>query len=116
MTGGDRADSQLEVRNVTLRFGVDTAIENVSFEVGRGELFAIIVPNGAGKTSIFNCLNGVYRPQEGSILLKGTQLVGKKPASTAALGIARTFQNLGLFGNLDVIDNLMLGRHQRMTT
>jgi branched-chain amino acid transport system ATP-binding protein len=106
----------LEVRDVTLRFGGVTAIEKVSFDVGRGELFAIIGPNGAGKTSIFNCLNGVYRPQEGSIRFKGTEIVGKKPAATAAMGIARTFQNLGLFGNLDVIDNLMLGRHQRMTT
>ena len=64
----------------------------------------------------FNCLNGVYRPQEGSIRFKGVEIVGKKPVAAAALGIARTFQNLGLFANLDVLDNLMLGRHQRMTT
>jgi len=106
----------LAVRDVTLRFGGVTAIEGVSFDVHRGELFAIIGPNGAGKTSIFNCLNGVYRPQEGSIRFKGTQVVGKKPVAAAGLGIARTFQNLGLFANLDVIDNLMLGRHQRLTT
>jgi len=112
----DTAPPLLEVREVTLRFGGVTAIEGVSFDVQRGELFAIIGPNGAGKTSIFNCLNGVYRPQHGSIRCKGVEVVGRKPVAAAALGIARTFQNLGLFANLDVIDNLMLGRHQAMTT
>jgi len=109
-------DPLLEVRGLTLRFGGVTAVEGVSFDVCRGELFAVIGPNGAGKTSIFNCLNGVYRPQEGSIRCKGTEVVGRRPVAAARLGIARTFQNLGLFANLDVIDNLMLGRHQRMTT
>jgi branched-chain amino acid transport system ATP-binding protein len=88
----------------------------VSFDVGRGELFAVIGPNGAGKTSIFNCLNGVYRPQEGSILFDGHEVVGMRPVQTARIGIARTFQNLGLFANLDVVDNLMLGRHLLMRT
>ncbi|MDQ3757758.1 MAG: ABC transporter ATP-binding protein [Actinomycetota bacterium] len=106
----------LEVANLTLRFGGVTALSDVSFTVGRGELFAVIGPNGAGKTSIFNCLNQVYRPQEGTILLEGVSLMGKRPAATAALGIARTFQNLGLFANLDVVDNLMLGRHHLMRT
>ena len=106
----------LKVRGLTLRFGGVTAIEDVSFDVHPGELFAIIGPNGAGKTSIFNCLNCVYRPQEGSIRCNGVEVVGRKPVAAARLGIARTFQNLGLFANLDVIDNLMLGRHQRMTT
>ena len=106
----------LEVEHVTLRFGGVTALSDVSFTVDPGELFAVIGPNGAGKTSIFNCLNQVYRPQEGSIRLEGTELMGKRPAATAALGIARTFQNLGLFANLDVVDNLMLGRHILMRT
>ena len=106
----------LEVREVTLRFGGVTALDDVSFDVHRGELFAIIGPNGAGKTSMFNCLNAVYEPQEGSIRLGGTDVIGLKPAATARLGIARTFQNLGLFTNLNVIDNLMLGRHNLMTT
>jgi branched-chain amino acid transport system ATP-binding protein len=88
----------------------------VSFDVGYGELFAIIGPNGAGKTSIFNCLNGVYRPQQGSIELAGTPLTGKSPAAIAGLGVARTFQNLGLFQHLSLIDNLMLGRHHLMST
>jgi branched-chain amino acid transport system ATP-binding protein len=106
----------LEVEHLTLRFGGVTALADVGFSVDRGELLAVIGPNGAGKTSIFNCLNQVYRPQEGSILLDGEQLMGKRPAATARLGVARTFQNLGLFANLDVVDNLMLGRHHLMRT
>src|SRR5437879_6387390 len=108
--------SLLIVRDVTLRFGGVAALTNVSFDVRAGELFAIIGPNGAGKTSIFNCLNAVYHPQQGSIRFDGVELVGKRPGATARLGIARTFQNLGLFANLDVVDNLMLGRHLRMRT
>ncbi len=106
----------LEARDVTLRFGGVTALQDVTFDVNDNELFAIIGPNGAGKTSIFNCLNGVYHPQEGTIRFEGTNLVGMRPSATANLGIARTFQNLGLFVNLNVIDNLMLGRHHLMKT
>ncbi|ONI72715.1 ABC transporter ATP-binding protein [Actinosynnema sp. ALI-1.44] len=106
----------LEVRDLVLRFGGVTALDGVSFDVGAGELFAIIGPNGAGKTSIFNCLNGVYRPQQGTIALGGTRLSGKSPAAIAGLGVARTFQNLGLFEHLSLIDNLMLGRHHLMST
>ncbi|MGH9276149.1 MAG: ABC transporter ATP-binding protein [Acidimicrobiales bacterium] len=104
----------LEVRDLTLRFGGVTALNRVSFEVHPGELFAVIGPNGAGKTSIFNCLSAVYRPQEGRIILDGTDLIGVRPDRTAQLGIGRTFQNLGLFIHLDVIDNLLLGRHHLM--
>ncbi len=106
----------LDVRDVGLRFGGVTALHDVTFDVEHNELFAIIGPNGAGKTSIFNCLNGVYRPQEGTILFEGEELIGKRPSVTAPMGIARTFQNLGLFVNLNVIDNLMLGRHHLMKT
>jgi branched-chain amino acid transport system ATP-binding protein len=106
----------IQATDITLRFGGVRALDGVSFEVGRGELFAVIGPNGAGKTSIFNCLNGVYRPQEGTLLLEGEDLRGKGPAEIAAMGVARTFQNLGLFVNLSVIDNLMLGRHHLMRT
>lgn len=104
----------LEVRNVTLRFGGVTAINDLSFDVRRNELFAIIGPNGAGKTSVFNCLNAVYRPQEGSIKLDGVELIGTNPPFTVQQGIARTFQNIGLFVGLDVVANLMLGRHHLM--
>jgi branched-chain amino acid transport system ATP-binding protein len=108
--------SLLEFSQVSLRFGGLNALRDVSFTVEPGELFAIIGPNGAGKTSILNCLNGVYRPQRGSIRLAGTELIGRRPAAIAGLGVARTFQNLGLFANLDVVDNLMLGRHRLMHT
>jgi branched-chain amino acid transport system ATP-binding protein len=113
-----RRDGQplLEARDVSLRFGGVTALQGVTFDVEHNELFAIIGPNGAGKTSIFNCLNGVYHPQEGTILFEGEEIIGKRPSVTAGLGIARTFQNLGLFVNLNVIDNLMLGRHHLMKT
>ncbi|MCY4492749.1 MAG: ABC transporter ATP-binding protein [Acidimicrobiaceae bacterium] len=99
---------------VTLRFGGVTALDDVSFTVSDGELFAIIGPNGAGKTSIFNCLNGVYRPESGEITFRGKSLIGTKPTQVAKHGVARTFQNLGLFSNLNLVDNLMLGRHLLM--
>jgi branched-chain amino acid transport system ATP-binding protein len=110
------ADPLLRVEGITLRFGGVTALNEVSFDVLPGELFAVIGPNGAGKTSIFNCINGVYRPQLGSMTLGGEELIGKAPTAIAQLGVARTFQNLGLFANLTVIDNLMLGRHHVMRT
>ena len=106
----------LELSHVTLRFGGLTALDDVSFDVGRGELLALIGPNGAGKTSIFNCINQVYRPQRGSIRLDGTELVGRRPPATARAGVARTFQNVALFPNLSVIDNVMVGRHHLMRT
>jgi branched-chain amino acid transport system ATP-binding protein len=109
-------DVLLDVEEVTLRFGGITALNRVTFHVRPGELFAVIGPNGAGKTSIFNCLNGVYKPQEGTITFDGQDVIGAPPARTAEWGIARTFQNLGLFSNLTLVDNLMLGRHHLMNT
>jgi len=106
----------LEVEDLSLTFGGLQVLRSVSFDVLDGELLAIIGPNGAGKTSILNCINGVYRPQRGSIRLRGRQLVGASPPDTVDAGVARTFQNLGLFTNLSVIDNLMLGRHHLMRT
>ncbi len=106
----------LEVSEVSLRFGGVSALTDVSFDVADDQLFAVIGPNGAGKTSIFNCLNGVYHPQAGRIRLDGVDLMGRRPAAIAAMGVARTFQNLGLFTNLDVVENLMLGRHHLMRT
>jgi branched-chain amino acid transport system ATP-binding protein len=106
----------LEVTDLGLRFGGVSALTDVSFTVNQGELFAIIGPNGAGKTSIFNCVNGVYRPQIGDIRLEGTSILGKRPSTIAAMGVGRTFQNLGLFANLDIVENLMLGRHHLMKT
>lgn len=104
----------LQAENLTLRFGGNVALGGVSFDVQERELFAIIGPNGAGKTSSFNCISGVYRPQEGSIRLRGEQLLGLRPDVVAAKGVARTFQNIELFDNLTVLENLLLGRHQQM--
>lgn len=116
MTTATLAAPLIEVSDVTLRFGGITALNGVTFDVRRGELFAIIGPNGAGKSSIFNCLNGVYRPQQGSIRFEGDEIIGRRPVVLARRGIARTFQNLGLFSTLTVLDNLMLGRHHLMQT
>jgi branched-chain amino acid transport system ATP-binding protein len=115
-SGKHSSDTLLDVAGVRLRFGGVTALVDVSFEVRPDELFAVIGPNGAGKTSIFNCLSAVYRPQEGSIALDGAQLIGERPSRVAELGIGRTFQNLGLFTRLTLVDNLLLGRHHLMHT
>ena len=97
--------------DVSLSFAGVKALDAVSFEVGSRDLFAIIGPNGAGKTSIFNVMSGIYRPQQGRVLFLGQPILGRKPHHIAGLGISRTFQNIELFSNLTVIDNLMLGRH-----
>jgi branched-chain amino acid transport system ATP-binding protein len=115
-TGVGAGAPLLDVEGIVLRFGGITALSRVTFDVNAGEIFAVIGPNGAGKTSIFNCLNAVYRPQEGSIVFDGKPVVGSTPTKTAEWGIARTFQNLGLFTNLTLVDNLMLGRHHLMST
>ena len=104
----------LEVENITLRFGGVTAINDVSFNVEDHELFAIIGPNGAGKTSIFNTISQVYHPQEGDIRFEGSSIMGTRPDRVAEMGIARTFQNIELFPQMTVIDNLLTGRHIRM--
>ncbi len=104
----------LDVDSVQLRFGGVMAINDVSFGVRPGELFAIIGPNGAGKTSIFNAISQVYIPQVGDIRWRGTSIKGIRPDRVAALGIARTFQNIELFPQMTVLDNLLLGRHLRM--
>ena len=104
----------LEADGIELRFGGTRAIDGVSFDVRAGELFAVIGPNGAGKTSIFNCISGVYRPQAGSVRFLGDELLGERPDRIAKRGVARTFQNIELFDNLTVVENLMLGRHQHL--
>jgi branched-chain amino acid transport system ATP-binding protein len=101
----------LTFEDVVLGFEGVTALNGVSFTVNAGELFAVIGPNGAGKTSIFNVLSGVYRPQRGAVRFGDQDLLGRRPHAIARLGIARTFQNIELFSNLTVLDNLMLGRH-----
>ncbi|HWL49739.1 MAG TPA: ABC transporter ATP-binding protein, partial [Acidimicrobiia bacterium] len=113
----DKLDHQgvvAKLEDVHLSFAGVKAIDGVSFEVNPGELFAIIGPNGAGKTSLFNVMSGVYRPQQGSVEFMGQNTLGLKPHRIAAMGLARTFQNIALFEHLTVLDNLMLGRHQHI--
>ncbi len=107
-------DPVVVMRGVELAFAGVKALQGVDLEVHPGELFAVIGPNGAGKTSIFNVLSGVYRPQQGSVTFLGDEIVGAKPHVIASRGMARTFQNIELFANLDVVDNLMLGRHHAL--
>ena len=102
------------LRRVHLSFSGVRAVDGVTFHVEPKELFAVIGPNGAGKTSIFNVLSGVYRPQQGTVRFLDTDIVGMAPNRIAALGMARTFQNIELFSNLTVLDNLMLGCHIRV--
>jgi branched-chain amino acid transport system ATP-binding protein len=104
----------LSVLELTLRFGAVTAFSGVSFDVARGELFAVIGPNGAGKSSLFNALSRVYEPTEGTVTLDGRDLLRRRPRQLAGLGIARSFQNLGVFPALTVLENVMIGRHHLM--
>lgn len=106
-------DVLLEVTELTLRFGGVTALNSVNFDVRKGEFFAIIGPNGAGKTSLFNCLSGLGRPQ-GSALLDGNELIGRQADSIASLGLGRTFQNLGLFSSMTVLENVLVGYQPRI--
>lgn len=106
----------LEIDKLTLRFGGIVALTGVDVKVKAGELHAVIGPNGAGKTSLFNCISGVYPPTSGEIRFQGTPISHLKPHEIAALGIARTFQNIELFANMTVLDNLLLGCHSRMTS
>jgi branched-chain amino acid transport system ATP-binding protein len=106
--------AMLEVRDLTLRFGNVTAFEDVSFDVARGELFAVIGPNGAGKTSLFNVLSRVYQPTAGSVQFEGTDLLRLRAWGLAGTGFARTFQNLGLFGEMTALENVLIGRHHLM--
>ena len=109
----------LEVADIGLRFGGIQALDGVGLTVIQGTIHAVIGPNGAGKSSLLNCISGLYRPQRGRIALhRGegpAQLIGKKPHDVARLGIARSFQNIELFRHLTVLENLMLGRHTRMS-
>ena len=105
----------VEVSNAVLQFSGVRAVDDVSYHVEPGELFAIVGPNGAGKTSSFNLLSGVYRPTSGSVEVLGHDVTTMSPHAIASLGLARTFQNIELFENLTVVDNVMLGRHQHIT-
>jgi branched-chain amino acid transport system ATP-binding protein len=108
------AAAQLSVTGVSKRFGGVTAVDDISIEIPQGRIVSIIGPNGAGKTSLLNMISGFYKPDTGRIKLEGRDITRLPPSRIAALGVARTFQNIALFAGLTVLDNLMLGRHVRM--
>jgi len=101
----------LSLENLTVSFGGVIAIGNFSLEVVEGEILSLIGPNGAGKTTLFNCISRLNTPDEGKIIFKGQNLLAKKTHQIANLGIARTFQNIELFSNMTVIENILLGSH-----
>ena len=103
----------LEIQGITKRFGGLTALSDVSFAIAEGSIYGLIGPNGAGKTTLFNVLTGLYPFDEGTFTFQGNQLKDLTPDRIAALGIARTFQNIRLFANLSAIENVMIGRHVR---
>lgn len=110
----DKAPVLLHVDGLTVAFGGVTAVNGLSFDVHEGEVISVIGPNGAGKTSAFNCITGFYKPTAGRILFDDVDITGKRPALIAARGVARTFQNLRLFGELSVLDNVRAGMHVRI--
>jgi len=112
--GNPTGAAQLAVSGVSKHFGGVRAVEEVALSVKRGALISIIGPNGAGKTSLLNMVSGFYRPDSGAIVFEGKDITGTRPSHIAALGIARTFQNIALFAGMTVLDNIMLGRHVHM--
>lgn len=104
----------LEVKNLGITFGGLHAVDNFNLTLEKGDLYGLIGPNGAGKTTVFNLLTGVYKPTTGTFYLDGQELKGKKPAEINKAGIARTFQNIRLFKNLSVLDNVKVGLHNEM--
>ncbi len=109
-------DTILAVKNISLSFGVMKVLDNISFDIKRGEIRSIIGPNGAGKSSMLNVINGFYHPQEGSITFKGETRKRMAPHAAASHGIARTFQNIALFKGMSTLDNIMTGRNLKMKT
>ncbi len=107
-------ENVLEVKDLSISFGGLKAVQNVSFDLKKGELLGLIGPNGAGKTTLFNMLSGVYTPTSGEILLDGEKINGLSPDKLSKLGVARTFQNIRLFDNLTVLDNVKLAMNQYM--
>lgn len=104
----------LEAKGVTKRFGGLTAVNRMNFTLEQGKIVSIIGPNGAGKTTFFNTLTGIYRPEEGQLHFAGHSLVGLRPDQVAALEIARTFQNIRLFANMTILENIIVGMHTRL--
>ena len=111
MTVGTGSENLMQVTDLTMRFSGITAIENLSFDIQEGSITSLIGPNGAGKTSVFNCMTGFYKATAGDILFDGASLIGLKPYKITHKGIIRTFQNVRLFKNMTVLENVMSGAH-----
>ncbi len=103
----------LEVRNITVRFGGIVALDTVSFQLRTGQILGLIGPNGAGKTTLFNCLSRLYQPTSGDIRFEGRSILSRPAHNIAEIGIGRTFQNVALFEQLSVLDNVLIGAHAR---
>ena len=101
----------LSIRGLTIRFGGLTAVDGVDFDVMPGQIYSIIGPNGAGKTTVFNVITGIYKPSAGQILFNGRSIAGLTPDNVLSRGIARTFQNIRLFNNMTVLENVLVGQH-----
>ena len=104
----------LTVDALTKRFGGLTAVDQVTFQIGKGEVFSLIGPNGAGKTTLFNSITGIYSPTSGTVVFEGKNITGLKPYRVAELGIGRTFQQIRLFAYMTAFDNVRVGEHSRM--
>ena len=104
----------LSCEALTIRFGGLAAVDSIDFKVSAGEIRGLIGPNGSGKTTLFNLISGIYKPTSGSILFEGKSIAGCRPDQVTRAGIARTFQNIRLFGDMTVWENLQVGRHCRM--
>lgn len=109
-------DKLVEVKNLTVKFGGLTALDDVSFDIRRGEILGLIGPNGAGKTTCFNAMTGVYKPTSGDVLLEGVSIKGQKQHQITRLGLARTFQNIRLFGEMSALENVVVGLDARHRT
>ncbi len=105
--------SQLELKNITVKFGGLSALSDLSFSINTGEIVGLIGPNGAGKTTVFNVLTGVYHATHGDVVFDGESILGHRPYEIFSRGIARTFQNIRLFSNMTAVENTMVARHCR---
>lgn len=103
----------LGIENVTQRFGGLVAVSDVSFQIFENEIIGVIGPNGAGKTTLFNIITGIYKPTEGKVIYDEGNIAGFKPHQITQSGLARTFQNIRLFQNMTVLENVMVGMHTR---
>ena len=108
------SETLLKVSGLTMRFGGLLAVDSVAFEVRRDEVFAIIGPNGAGKTTVFNCVGGFYKPTAGEIVMDGKPITGMPSHKVARHGLVRTFQNVRLFKQLTVLENLLVAQHTQV--